>query len=154
MHHTSICKGKEVIPGTTPEPTMQQSAIEVVETPNETRVMYSSQQSHNILLKTAIAPVIYNDQEVECNILFDEGAQRSFITQNLADKLETKPTELVSIQLSAFGDLSQKVRNLDTATIQLQTDTGEKVRINTLIVPEIAVPIKNNISHTTRSLPH
>ncbi|VDI54333.1 Hypothetical predicted protein [Mytilus galloprovincialis] len=51
--------------GTTPEPTIQQSAINVVETPNETRVMYSSQQSHNILLKTAIAPVIYNDQEVE-----------------------------------------------------------------------------------------
>ncbi|VDI11079.1 Hypothetical predicted protein [Mytilus galloprovincialis] len=27
--------------------------------------MYSSQQNHNILLKTAIAPVVYNDQEVE-----------------------------------------------------------------------------------------
>lgn len=56
MHHTSICKGKEVIPGMTPEPTIQQSAINEVETPNETRVMYSSQQSHNILLKTATAP--------------------------------------------------------------------------------------------------
>ncbi|VDI09585.1 Hypothetical predicted protein, partial [Mytilus galloprovincialis] len=116
--------------------------------------MHSSQHSHDILLKTATAPVIYNDQEVEYNILFDEGAQRSFITQNLADKLEIKPTENVSIQMSAFGDLSQKFRNLDTATIQLQTDTGEKVRIRTLIVPEIAVPIKNNISLTTRNLPH
>ncbi|XP_063419195.1 uncharacterized protein LOC134702016 [Mytilus trossulus] len=154
MHHTSICRGKEVIPGTTPEHTTQQSSVNKVETPNETRVMYSSQQNHNILLKTAIAPVVYNDQEVECNILFDEGAQCSFITQKLADQLEIKPTEKVSIQLSAFGDLSQKVRNLDTATIQLQTDTGEKVHINTLIVPEIAVPIKNNISLTTRSLPH
>ncbi|XP_071170914.1 uncharacterized protein [Mytilus edulis] len=154
MHHTSICKGKEFIPGTTPEPTIQQSEINEVETLNETRVMYSSQQNHNILLKTAIAPVVYNDQEVECNILFDEGAQRSFITQKLANQLEINPTENVSIQLSAFGDLSQKVRNLDTATIQLQTDTGEKVRINTLIVPEIAVPIKNNIPLTIRRLPH
>ncbi|XP_063442697.1 uncharacterized protein LOC134722997 [Mytilus trossulus] len=154
MHHTSICRGKEVIPGTTPEHTTRQSSVNKVETINETRVMYSSQQNHNILLKTAIAPVVYNDQEVECNILFDEGAQCSFITQKLADQLEIKPTEKVSIQLSAFGDLSQKVRNLDTATIQLQTDTGEKVHINTLIVPEIAVPIKNNISLTTRSLPH
>ncbi|XP_071179213.1 uncharacterized protein [Mytilus edulis] len=154
MHHTSICKGKEVIPGTTPEPAIQQSAINEVETPNETRVMYSSQQSHNILLKTATAPVVYNDQEVECNILFDEGAQRSFITQKLADKLEIKPTEKVSIQLSPFVDLSQKDRNLDTATIQLQTDTGENMVINTLIVPEIAVPIHYSISQTTRSLPH
>ncbi|CAG2238307.1 unnamed protein product [Mytilus edulis] len=77
MFQRPICKGKEVIPGTTPEPTIQQSAINEVETPNETRVMYSSQQSHNILLKTATAPVVYNDQKVECNILFDEGAQVS-----------------------------------------------------------------------------
>ncbi|CAC5411027.1 unnamed protein product [Mytilus coruscus] len=136
MHHTSKCKDKEVIPGTKPEPTIQQSAINEVETPNETKVMYSSQHSNDILLKTATAPVIYNDQEVECNTLFDEGAQRSFITQKLAEKLEIKPTEKVRIQLSVFGDLSQKVRNLDTATIQLQTDTGENVNINTVIVPE------------------
>ncbi|VDI62361.1 Hypothetical predicted protein [Mytilus galloprovincialis] len=148
MHHTSICKAKEIIPGTTvtPEPTIQQSAINEVETPNETRVMYSSQQSHNILLKTATAPVVYNDQEVECNILFDKRAQRSLLTQKLADKLEIKPTEKVSIQLFAFGDLSQKDCNLDTATIQLQTDTGENMVISTLIFQEIAVPIHNSIS--------
>ncbi|VDI18954.1 Hypothetical predicted protein [Mytilus galloprovincialis] len=69
MHHTSICRGKEVIPGTTLEHTTQQSSVNKVETPNETRVMYSSQQNHNILLKTAIAPVVYNDQEVECMIV-------------------------------------------------------------------------------------
>ena len=45
MHHTSICKSKEVIPSTTPGPTIQQSAINEVETPNETRVMYSAQHS-------------------------------------------------------------------------------------------------------------
>ncbi|CAC5384064.1 unnamed protein product [Mytilus coruscus] len=148
IHHTSICKRKDVIPGTTP------SAIKVVETTDDTSVMHSTQQSQDILLKKATAPAIYNNQEVECNILFDEGAQRSFTTQKLADKLEIKPTGKVSIYLSAFGELSQNVRNLDTTTIQLQTDTGEKVRINTLIVPQIVVPIQNKISQTTRSLPH
>ena len=116
--------------------------------------MTSVMQSHDILLKTATAPVTYNDREVECNISFDEGAQRSFITQKLADQLEIKPTEKVSIQHTAIGDLSQKDRNLDTATIQLQTDTGKNIVINTLIVLEIAVPIHNSISQTTRSLPH
>ena len=79
IHHTSICKGKEVIPGVTPQPTIQQSAINVVGTSNETTVMYLSHQSHDILLKTTTAPVVNNDQEVKCNILFDEGAQPSFI---------------------------------------------------------------------------
>ncbi|XP_063420583.1 uncharacterized protein LOC134705796 [Mytilus trossulus] len=154
MHHTSICKGKEVITDTKQEPKIQQTAINVVETSDTTSVLHASQVSPDILLKTATAPVIYNDVKTECNILFDEGALRSFITQKLADKLEIKTTGKVSIQLSAFGDLSQKVRNLETATIQLQIDTGENVRINTLIVPEIAVPIHNSISHTTKSLPH
>ncbi|VDI31785.1 Hypothetical predicted protein [Mytilus galloprovincialis] len=116
--------------------------------------MYSSQQSHDILPKTATAPVVNNGQEVECNILFDEGAQRSFITKKSTDQLEMNPIEKVSIHPSAFGDLSQKVRNLDTATMQLHTDTGEKVHIDTLIVPDIAVPIQNKISQTTRNLPH
>ncbi|VDI10424.1 Hypothetical predicted protein [Mytilus galloprovincialis] len=48
MHHTCICKGKEVIPCMTPQTSIQQSAINVVETPN---VMYSSQQSHGISSK-------------------------------------------------------------------------------------------------------
>ncbi|CAC5381518.1 unnamed protein product [Mytilus coruscus] len=143
MHHTSICKRKEVITDTSQEPKIQQSAINVIETTDKTSVMYSSQQSNDILLKTATAPVI-----------FDEGAQRSFITQKLANKQEIKPTGKVSIYLSALGNLSQNVCNLDTVTIQLQTNTGEKVCINTFIVPQIAVPIQNKISHTTRSLPN
>ena len=54
-----------------------------------------------------------------------------------------------------FRDLFHKDATLiDTTTVQLQTYTGEKVNINTLIVPEIAFPLKNNISQTTRSLPH
>ncbi|CAC5392767.1 unnamed protein product [Mytilus coruscus] len=123
MHYTSICKGQEVITDTTQEPKIQQSAINEVETTDETSVMHSSQQRNDILLKTVIAPDMYNDQRVESNIFFVEGAQRSFISQKIVDKLEIKPTEKASIHLSAFGDLSQNVRNLDTATIQQQTDT-------------------------------
>ena len=41
--------------------------------------MYPSHQSHDILPKTTTAPVVNNDQELESNILFDEGAQPSSI---------------------------------------------------------------------------
>ncbi|CAC5397542.1 unnamed protein product [Mytilus coruscus] len=61
-HHTSICKGKEVNTGTKPEPKIQQTAINIVETTYTTSLMYASKQSHDILLKIAIAPVIYYDQ--------------------------------------------------------------------------------------------
>lgn len=54
--------------------------------------MYASQRSSEILLKTAVAPFRYNGQGVDSNILFDEGAQRSYITKKLADNLVIKPT--------------------------------------------------------------
>ncbi|CAC5425543.1 unnamed protein product [Mytilus coruscus] len=88
--------------------------------------MYSSHQSNDFLLKTATAPVT-------CNILFDEGAQRSFITQKLADKLEIKPTEKVSIQLSAFGDLSQKVQEVTISPILPQGNVPFSGEYNNII---------------------
>ena len=44
------------------------------------------------LLKTAIANVSSERIAVEGHILFDEGAQCSFITQDLADELQLQPT--------------------------------------------------------------
>lgn len=63
LSHTNICNGKDVLQDTTTEPTIQQLSINVGETPDETSIIYLSQHSHDILLKTAIAPVIYNNQK-------------------------------------------------------------------------------------------
>ena len=51
----------------------------------------------------------------------------TFITQKLADGLEIEATGNVCLQLSAFGDTSQNVRNLETATIELETHIGERL---------------------------
>lgn len=40
------------------------------------------------LLKTAVATVTAGDRHVRANILFDDGAQRSFVTQKLANSLK------------------------------------------------------------------
>ena len=55
------------------------------------------------LLKTAIATV--SPFSTEGNILLDEGAQRSFISQDLADRLHLKVTHTEQISLSSFGTL-------------------------------------------------
>lgn len=43
------------------------------------------------LLKTAIATVVNANSQVEANILFNEGSQRSFITEELASTLGAVP---------------------------------------------------------------
>ena len=52
--------------------------------------MNKTETSPACLLKTAIAFVRANDHRVLANILFDEGAQSSFVTQSLANKLDSR----------------------------------------------------------------
>jgi hypothetical protein len=47
----------------------------------------------------------------DTNILLDEGAQRSFISKDLAERLTLEPTHTENISISGFGEI------LVTATI-------------------------------------
>lgn len=54
----------------------------------EAAILHSTTQlRHAVLLKTAIAQICSYIVSLETNILFDEGAQRPFITEELAEKL-------------------------------------------------------------------
>ena len=90
-----------------------------------------------VLLKTAIAPVSSQTTCVEGNILFDEGAQRSFVTEKMAEILKLNRTGSETLQISGFGENAKRVRHLDTAVVRIQTENEE-----ILIVPEIAAPIQ------------
>ena len=108
------------------------------------RIFHSMKQSrHEVLLKTAVAKVTSGIYTVDANILFDEGAQRSFVTRDLANKLQLQTSGTEEVQLAAFGSSSKKVSHIDTATIYLLTDSREKIAIDVLIVPTIAVPLGN-----------
>ena len=97
------------------------------------------------LLKTAIAMVGSEQFKAEANILFDEGAQRSFIRQNLVRQLQIKPTREENVCLSAFGATTPAVRQLDVVTLTLMTDTNERLTLEALVVPEIATPFQNHL---------
>lgn len=105
-------------------------------------------------MKTAIAPVHFEHNHADANISFDEGAQRPFITENLARELNVKSTEKETVQLAAFGDVSNNVRQLESTTIDIQTDSEEKIPIPALIVPTIAIPMQTNMTRNIRNLPY
>lgn len=97
------------------------------------------------LLKTAIAPVRGQHFTIEANNLFDEGAQRSFITQDLVDQLQLNPTRKDTIGLSAFGATTPAIRQLDVVTVELVTETNETIALDVLVVPKIATPLQNHL---------
>ena len=119
-----------------------------------TAILHSTYQTqNNVLLKTAIADVTSQRLTTNANILFDEGAQRSFITQQLADKLELRRDGSDLISLATFESETKNMRYLETATVYVITYCGHKIPINVLIVPSIAVPFKT-YQHTVATLPY
>ena len=118
------------------------------------QVFHSTTQPRSgVLLKTAVAQVTSRIYTADANILFDEGAQRSFVTRELADKLQLQTSGTEVVQLAAFGSSSKKVSHIDTATVYLLTDSREKIAIDVLIVPTIAVPLGNSLRDAV-SLPY
>ena len=111
-------------------------------------------QAGACLLKTAIATVSSTDTSLEGNILFDEGAQRSFISQEMATKLNLQPNNKESISLASFGSNSAAHRNLPVGVIQVHTIAGDKISISVLIVPKIAPPLQNLPRTSLQQVPH
>jgi len=68
-----------------------------------TQLLTDATHTPQCLLKTAIAPVQVCNTRVSAIILFDEGAQRSFVTEALATQLGADPCHTESLSVSSFG---------------------------------------------------
>ena len=99
------------------------------------------------LLKTAIATVQSRNKAATAHILFDEGAQRSFITEELANNLNLVPERTEPLHLSVFGGAQTSVKRVDVATVHLQTDTGGIIPIQVVIIPIMITISPNNGLH-------
>ena len=97
---------------------------------------------HTSLLKTAIATVCTDYLCCKANILFDKGAQRSFITHTLANQLGLETSVREDVHLSAFGGQASAVRHLPLATINVVTTSGETIPHHVLVVEKIAAPLQ------------
>ena len=98
--------------------------------------------SNSCLLKTAIAGVCADSHYCKAQILFDKGAQRSFMTQRLTQDLNITSCRCKRIYISALGGEAVP-KELLVTTISLQKNGGSEVPISVLIVPKIAAPLQN-----------
>ena len=76
-----------------------------------------------------------DNQCTKVNILFDEGAQRSFISQALASSLRLCPKRTENIYISSFGAESAAKKQLGTVIVIVEA-LNSSIRVN-LIVPNI-----------------
>ena len=111
-------------------------------------------QNSVCLLQTAIATVTHGSRSSTANLLFDEGSQRSFITQDLASSLALQPYQREDINISSFGANCHLNRQIDVAMINLLTSDGQAIRLSVLVIPRIATPLQNTASISVTHLPH
>jgi len=99
--------------------------------------------NNTCLFKTAIAKVRAGSHYCKAQILFDEGAQQSFMTQQLAQDLNIRSCQHHRIVISAFGGEAVP-KELQVTSISLQTNNGIEVPLSVLIVPKIAAECGTN----------
>jgi len=95
-----------------------------------------------------------NHQSTQVNILLDEGAQRSFITQSIADRLQLIPQRRECVAIATFGASEASTQTLPVATIYLQTIEGTDIPLSVLITPKIAQPLRNLPFSYVKELPY
>ena len=105
------------------------------------------------LLKTAIADVCAEGNYCKANILLDEGAQRSFISQKLANCLNIRSNEQQDICLSSFGGATSPVK-LQVTSVYLETRSGDEISMSVLVVPTIAAPLQHMTYPPASHFPH
>ena len=106
------------------------------------------------LLKTTVAKVVSDVGSATVNILFDEGAQRSFISKKLANALKLLPCQNESISLASFGADASIPQCLDVTTVNIVSHIGEMIPLSVLVVPKIAAPLHCITSSKLRKLPY
>ena len=95
-----------------------------------------------------------NSYSAQINVLLDEGAQRSFITQSLADSLHLSSQRRECVAIAAFGATKASKQTLPVATIHLETTDGTEIPISVLITPRIAQPLHNFPFPYVKQLPY
>lgn len=139
-HRTYLCNG---LRETTHDSTRYEKAIS-----SSATLHASSVANTQTILKTATTKVTSGETVMTTNILFDEGSQRSFITEEIAENLNLKYTGTETLTIAAFGGRNDA--DFENLCLISYCRFWGKIQIHVVVVPCIAakvhthhVPFKN-----------
>ena len=131
---------------------MNQST-EVSQLPQSTTTA-SSGTKGTVLLQTASAIARNEDgtKSTRVKILFDNGSQRSYVTDNLKSKLGLKSTKKEMLHLNTFGEKTFRKQKCDVLTLFLEDANEETSRVCVLSFPTICSPLPSRVD--ANNYPH
>ena len=100
-----------------------------------------------VLLQTAQTyAYASNGEMVPVRVLFDNGSQRSYLTNSLKIRLGLKPQRKEVVNLNVFGNNGFKRQTCDLVTIKLQTKESEDIQLTALAFHTICSPLPRAVN--------
>ena len=119
----------------------------VINPANTVITNFSGNSYKNILLQTANAKVIDNRNSEKCNILFDSGAQRTYITKSLKDKLNLLlPIRHERTSIKVFGITDSKIQEIEIVKFKVK-GIDKNIFVEALVIPTICSTLTNQGSN-------
>ena len=128
-------------------------STEVSQLPQATTTA-SSGSKGTVLLQTASAIARNEDsaKSTRVKFLFDNGSQRSYVTDNLKSRLGLKSTIKEMLYLNTFGEKTFRKQKWDVLTLFLQDANEETSRVCVLSFPTICSPLPSRVD--ANNYPH
>ena len=82
-----------------------------------------------------------NKHEVLVTALFDQGSQRTYVTQRVKNILQLAPKCTERISISTFGNKECESKNSENVSVHLK-NSKEKFEVESLCTPFICLPIQ------------
>ena len=139
FHHVLIC-------GADKKTSSQNEDEKPAKTSIATTVNEGKSKSGTVLLQMA-KTFACNDSgnKVPVKILFDLGSQRSYLTENLKERLGLTSKNSEVLYLNTFGTSKVAKHNCQKVSFQLETLDNDFVTVSALSFPEICTPLAGPI---------
>ena len=163
-HHQSLCPKKY---GVNPAPATRRlgvhatavtetSPLPPVLTPTEPANLAAGKETVRMQSSTAqVSNPSSTRASMAARILFNTGSYRTYITAELADKLQLKPTSEETLSICTFGSNNIKKMTAATADLTVHFLNGRRHVITASIVPTITGKIASTTrpAHVLRNVP-
>ena len=135
-HHRSLCPTKFTASSQT-----SLSAHAEVFTPHANTLTANS--GSHVVMQTAVASCSTHDGDiVNARILFDTGANRTYVTSHLATRLNLPTVGKQYISLATFGNSKRHTTEYDQVEVRVQCNDGSMHLLKACVLPEITAPIQ------------
>ena len=112
---------------------------------NTTTTVANSKLCFVLQTAKAIVKTPNTQRGVQARILFDNGSQRSYVTESLREKLKAPTVKSETLNLNTFGDKGFAKRKCDIVELKISKDGNNSINIKALTFPVICSKVSSKI---------